>query len=80
MGSRLFFTFTCLLATYKLLFTKKFVNNYEITCMLMPYEKLKKSINTTKDKADILLNLGNNSVIIIECKTVKESGKIQRIN
>jgi hypothetical protein len=37
-------------------------------------EKLKKSINTTKDKADILLNLGNNSVIIIECKTVKESG------
>ncbi len=48
--------------------------------MLMPYEKLKKSINTTKDKADILLNLGNNSVIIIECKTVKESGKIQRIN
>lgn len=37
-------------------------------------EKLKQSINTTKDKADILLNLGDNNVIIIECKTVKESG------
>lgn len=37
-------------------------------------EKLKKKLNTAKDKIDILLNLGNNEVIIIECKTVKESG------
>lgn len=37
-------------------------------------EKLKNSLNTTKDKADIILNLGNNDVIIIECKTVKENG------
>ncbi|HTO14461.1 MAG TPA: hypothetical protein VLZ83_01760 [Edaphocola sp.] len=37
-------------------------------------EKLKKTLNTTKDKIDIILNLGNNEVIIIECKTVKESG------
>lgn len=37
-------------------------------------EKLKNKLNTTKDKADIILNLGNNDVIIIECKTVKESG------
>jgi hypothetical protein len=37
-------------------------------------EKLKGKLNTTKDKADIILNLGNNDVIVIECKTVKESG------
>jgi len=37
-------------------------------------EKLKKSINTSKDKIDILLNLGNNELILIECKTVKGSG------
>lgn len=37
-------------------------------------EKLKKQINTKKDKIDILLNLGNNELILIECKTVKESG------
>jgi hypothetical protein len=37
-------------------------------------EKLKNKLNTAKDKADIILNLGNNDVIIIECKTVKESG------
>ena len=37
-------------------------------------EKLKQKLNTTKDKIDIVLNLGNNEVIIIECKTVKESG------
>jgi hypothetical protein len=36
-------------------------------------EVLKNKINTTKDKIDILLNLGNNEVIIIECKTVKSS-------
>ena len=37
-------------------------------------EALKKQINTAKDKIDLILNLGNNDVIIIECKTVKESG------
>lgn len=37
-------------------------------------EKLKKSINTSKDQIDILLNIENNEVIIIECKTSKERG------
>lgn len=37
-------------------------------------ETLKKKLNTTKNKIDIILNLGNDEVIIIECKTVKESG------
>lgn len=37
-------------------------------------EPLRKSINTNKDKADILINIGNNEIIIIECKTIKESG------
>jgi hypothetical protein len=37
-------------------------------------EPLRKSINTDKDKIDIILNLGNNDVILIECKTSKESG------
>lgn len=37
-------------------------------------EKLRKSLNTSKDKIDILLNMGNNDVILIECKTIKESG------
>src|SRR5690606_18147201 len=31
-------------------------------------------LNTNKDKIDIVLNLGNNELILIECKTVKESG------
>ena len=38
-------------------------------------EKLKKKLNTKKDKIDVLINLEeNNELIIIECKTVKESG------
>lgn len=37
-------------------------------------EKLCKKLNTRKDKIDILLNLGNNELILVECKTVKESG------
>ncbi len=37
-------------------------------------EKLKKELNTKKDKIDILLNLGNNELFIVECKTIKESG------
>ena len=37
-------------------------------------EKLRKEFNTNKDKIDILINLGNKELILIECKTVKESG------
>ncbi|MDM8159917.1 hypothetical protein QUH73_08835 [Labilibaculum sp. K2S] len=37
-------------------------------------ENLKKTINTAKNKIDIILNLGGNDVIVVECKTVKESG------
>ena len=31
-------------------------------------------MNTKKDKIDIIVNLGNNEIIVIECKTIKESG------
>lgn len=37
-------------------------------------ERLRKSVNTAKDKIDIVLNLGNNEITIIECKSVKERG------
>ncbi len=37
-------------------------------------EKLRRRLNTKKHKIDIILNLSNNELIIIECKTVKESG------
>lgn len=37
-------------------------------------EVLRKKLNTMKDKIDILINLGNNDVILVECKTAKESG------
>lgn len=37
-------------------------------------DQIKNSINTNKDMMDILINLGNNEIIIIECKTSKESG------
>jgi hypothetical protein len=37
-------------------------------------EKFKNQINTKKDMIDILLNLDNNEVIIVECKTIKERG------
>ncbi len=37
-------------------------------------EKLRKKLNTKKDKIDIILNLGNNELFIVECKTIKESG------
>lgn len=37
-------------------------------------EELRKQLNTKKDKMDIVLNLGNNELIIVECKSVKESG------
>ena len=35
---------------------------------------LKNSLNTRKDKMDILLNMGNDEIIIVECKTIKEKG------
>jgi len=37
-------------------------------------EKLRKQLNTKKDKIDILLNLGSNNLFLVECKTIKESG------
>lgn len=37
-------------------------------------DKFKSQLNTNKDMIDILLNLGNNEVIIVECKTNKEKG------
>jgi hypothetical protein len=37
-------------------------------------DSFKNSLNTTKDMMDILLNLGNNEIIIVECKTSKERG------
>ncbi len=37
-------------------------------------DKLKNKLNTAKDKIDLLINLSNNEIIIIECKTIKESG------
>lgn len=37
-------------------------------------EKFKNELNTQKDIMDILLNLGNNEIIIVECKTRKEKG------
>lgn len=37
-------------------------------------EKLKNKLNTSKDKIDILLNLDDKEVILVECKTNKESG------
>lgn len=37
-------------------------------------EKFKNQLNTQKDLMDILLNLGNNEIIIVECKTIKEKG------
>ena len=37
-------------------------------------EKLRKKLNTEKDKMDILLRTGEKSVVLVECKTVKENG------
>tara|TARA_R110002050_G_scaffold56512_3_gene127145 strand:- start:107873 stop:109717 length:1845 start_codon:yes stop_codon:yes gene_type:complete len=37
-------------------------------------DAFKNKLNTKKDMIDILLNLGNNEVIIVECKTSKEKG------
>lgn len=37
-------------------------------------EKLRRRINTEKDKIDILINLGDKNLLLIECKTSKDSG------
>ena len=37
-------------------------------------EDLRKQLNTKKDKIDIVLSLDDGSIILVECKTVKESG------
>lgn len=37
-------------------------------------DDFKNKLNTKKDMIDILLNLGNNEIIIVECKTSKERG------
>lgn len=37
-------------------------------------EKLRKKLNTDKDKMDILIRTGEYSVVLVECKTVKENG------
>lgn len=37
-------------------------------------EKLRKKLNTEKDKMDILIRTGEKSVVLVECKTVKENG------
>ncbi len=37
-------------------------------------DKLRKQINTQNDMMDILINLGKDEIIIVECKTVKEKG------
>ena len=35
-------------------------------------ENLRKQINTTNDKIDIVLNIGNNEIIVVECKSSKD--------
>jgi hypothetical protein len=37
-------------------------------------ETARKKLNTAKDKIDLIVNLGKQEVILIECKTVKENG------
>lgn len=37
-------------------------------------EKLRKKINTEKDKIDILISIDESSVLLVECKTVKDNG------
>ena len=37
-------------------------------------DKLRKTLNNAKNKIDIVINLGNNELILVECKTVKDSG------
>lgn len=37
-------------------------------------ESVKKQLNTAKNQIDLVLNIGKNNIIIVECKTVKEKG------
>ncbi|HJX50498.1 MAG TPA: hypothetical protein VJ438_03480 [Candidatus Nanoarchaeia archaeon] len=41
---------------------------------LLVDDKLRKSLNNAKNKIDIVINLGNNELILVECKTIKDSG------
>jgi hypothetical protein len=48
-------------------------------------EELKKSINSKRDKADIILDLGNQDILIVECKSSKKeytkfSSLIRQVN
>jgi hypothetical protein len=55
------------------------INNEEVTKRLLSDlgfhidEELRSKLNTSKDKIDILINLGNQEVIIVECKTSKST-------
>ncbi len=35
-------------------------------------ESLRKQINTSNDKIDIVINIGNNEIIVVECKSAKD--------
>jgi hypothetical protein len=37
-------------------------------------DKLRRSLNNAKNKIDIVINLGGNELILVECKTMKDSG------
>jgi hypothetical protein len=37
-------------------------------------EELRKKLNTSKDKIDIVLNIGKNEIIVVECKSIKDKG------
>lgn len=37
-------------------------------------EKLRKTLNNAKNQIDLIINLGENELILVECKTVKDSG------
>lgn len=37
-------------------------------------EALKRKINTAKDKADIIIPISDHEIILVECKSIKESG------
>lgn len=37
-------------------------------------EQIRKQLSNSKDKIDLIINLGNNELIVVECKTIKETG------
>ncbi len=50
--------------------TKKIFNKLGLTVD----EKIRKELSNAKNKIDIIINLNNNELIVVECKTVKEAG------